>query len=240
MLELITAPLTVTMSRRKSLLTAAARDGVLGRVVTVRGDMVVNTMPLPPAKLNALMRAMKDLSGDYARYDLPLRMAYFEFGKTFFLGVMARFSSVFVWAEIGANVTELEAIAKKVAATAHLKSGGVEEPIWDFVRGAVGAPNQATLSPTISSPTDTPNPPSIMNWKDATKALESILTKVLAQAQASKLIDKAMADHGVTMEDSFEIDDFAAVGRVLMEKIPHKVLRNSLSKEFESFLAKNK
>jgi hypothetical protein len=228
------------MSRRKSLQAAAAKDGVLGRVVTVRGETVVNTMPLPPAKLNAVLRTMKELSGDYARYGLPLRMVYFEFGKTFFLGVMARFSSVFVWADIGANVTELEAIAKKVATTAHLKSGGVEEPIWDFVRGANSARAQGSSSPPKDSPTEIQPQPSIMNWKDATKALESILTKVLAQAQASKMIDKAMADQGVTMDDSFEIEDFAAVGRALMEKIPHKVLRNSLSKEFESFLSKIK
>jgi hypothetical protein len=224
------------MSRKKALPSAAARDGVLGRIVTIRGEMVVNTMPIAQAKVTALLRGLRQLSEDYSRDGLPLKVFYFHFDQTMLLGVTARYSTVLVWAQATANLTELEALSRKVATTAHLKSGGVEAPLWDFVRGAGLVPTDGANS----SPTDTHTNPSIMNWKDATKALESIVTKVLAQAQAAKLIDKSMADHGVTMDDDFDLDTFSGVGRSLLEKIPHKVLRASLTKEFDSMLSKIK
>jgi hypothetical protein len=160
---------------------------------------------------------------------------------------------VIVWAESQANLLELEALARKVAATAHLKSGGVNEPIWDFVRGSTRLSAEAAplFPPSGSSPSgplraiessatlaDFPTNTAIMNWNDAARTLESILTKVLAQAQASRLIEKTMAERGVKDGDDFDIDLYGQVGRDLMNKIPHKVLRNSLLKEFEAHLAK--
>jgi hypothetical protein len=77
-----------------------------------------------------------------------------------------------------------------------------------------------------------------MNWNDATQALESILTKVLAQAQAGRMIEKTLTDRGVSKQDSFDMEVYAEIGREIMTKIPHKVLRANLSREFENLLSK--
>lgn len=82
-----------------------------------------------------------------------------------------------------------------------------------------------------SSPTN-----SIMSWNDAKNAIESILTKVLAQAQAARLIDRALKDKGILAESTFDVRLFRQVGLELMDQIPHRSLRRSLTNEFESLV----
>lgn len=75
-----------------------------------------------------------------------------------------------------------------------------------------------------------------MSWNDAKNALESILTKVLAQAQAARLIDRALKEKGILEESTFDVRLFRQVGLELMDQIPHRGLRRSLTSEFESLV----
>jgi hypothetical protein len=221
----VTAPVTLS------------RDGVIGYLVTVEGEITLDTMPMLPEQRDTLMASIHALAVDYGLYGLPLRVFYFHYESTCLVGVISRHSMVLVWAAGVANLIEIEAIARKVASTAHLNPTTKSVPLHDLLKPAATAADEKPSSasgPLSSSTLDY----QIMNWNDATQALESILTKVLAQAQAGRLIDKTLTERGVSKQDSFDLELYAAIGRELMTKIPHKVLRASLSKEFENQLTK--
>lgn len=127
--------------------------------------------------------------------------------------------------------------APQAAAKPRRKSGGSgATPARGAEPPPAGPPADSRTSEGGQTDSSSSPPLSFMSWNEATDALEGILTKVLAQAQATRLIDRALKEKHILPNSSFDVRLFRQVGMELMQKVPHKSIRQSLTNEFESLL----
>ena len=239
--------------------------GVRGLLLMVRGEVRLDSLPLSAERKTSLLEEVERLASNFneARHGLPPRAFCYRFPTCSLLVLYSRWSSLFVLLDADADLGDVESAGRRLVATAHL--GGmprIEESLAPLIppdpepekpRKRSGpslrqlpvepptppeeAPVVAEIDPLDSEP-EIANPPFSlsMSWKDATNALESILTKVLTQAQAARMIDRAMKERGIQAEGTFDIRLYRQIGLEVMEKIPHRVLRKSLTGEFEALI----
>ncbi len=221
---------------KSARLSERAKTGIRGCLLIVNDEVRSNTLPLTAEQSMELLGEIVQLSVVYSAHtELPLKVLYLAYKKSFLLVVMSRRNKVVYWADAKTNLVELEAAARQLASTAHLKSATDRHQGFGLVRGTVSEDATEENSPTH---TDSSNQIDIMNWNDANLALEGIMSKVLAQAQAAKMIQRALKETEVDLDDDFDPEIFEAVGRRLLEKIPHKVLRANLTNEFNALLSR--
>ncbi|MFZ4765052.1 MAG: hypothetical protein ACOYMN_08860 [Roseimicrobium sp.] len=202
-----------------------------------------------------------------ARDGLAPRAFFYQFQSSSLMVLFTRLSSLYIWLDASANIAEAEVAGRKLISTAHLsgdrtasaeflvpgKASFIVMPAAEKVRRKSNRPPKPAIADATTVEAVPTVPPSlkrpslelstlpltkIMSWHQARTALESILTKVLAQAQASRLIDRALSDRGIMLEMQFDVRLFRQVGLELMQQIPHRSLRRSLTNEFEALVAK--
>ena len=91
----------------------------------------------------------------------------------------------------GADIVEAEIAARKVVSVAHLK---------DSLKGdnpVVAALMRPKPEVSISLQPPTMNP----TWKEASQVLENMMSKVLSQAQAARLLGIALQKRGISLTD---------------------------------------
>jgi hypothetical protein len=223
-----------TGKRKSKSLSERAKSGIRGLLLVVKDEVRSNTLPLTPEESMDLLGEIIQLSVVYtARSQLTMKLFYLAFRTSTLLVVISRWTKVIYWADAEANLLELEASARQLASTSHLKSSGSFDYGFGIVRGSV---SEATESaPSSQNPS---NHKHVMNWNDATAALEAIMSKVLAQSQSAKLIDRLMAAHNVNRDAEFDLQTFTTIGTQLLEKVPHKVLRTNLTSELNQFIGR--
>lgn len=249
-----------------STLSMGSAGGVRGLLLMVRGEVRLDSLPLSHERKTSLLEEVEKLASSFneARHGLPPRAFCYRFPSCSLLVLYSRWSSLFILLDADADLGDVESAGRRLVATAHL--GGmprIEESLVPLLppepppekskkrsgpslRQLVLEPppppeKVAEVAPKITSQdieVEIANPSlSVsMSWKDATNALESILTKVLTHAQAARMIERAMKDRGIQPEGTFDIDLYREIGMEMMGKIPHRVLRKSLTGEFEALL----
>jgi hypothetical protein len=219
--------------------TVTAIRGLRGLLLLVNDEVRTNTLPLSPEASMELLGEVFQLSVVYSNSSkLPLKVCYLAFKKSYLLIVISQRSKIIYWADSACNLIELEASARMLASTAHLKAPASRTHSYGLLRGQQFEPEENNDAFQLS--TDLANHIEIMNWNDATRALEGIMSKVLAQAQAAKLIDRVLEEHGIERDEDFDLGQFEKIGRQILDKIPHKVLRANLANEFNSLLSRIK
>ena len=203
----------------------------------VNYEVRTNTLPLTPEASMELLGEVFQLAVVYSNSSkLPLKVCHLAFSKTYLLIVISQRSKVIYWADNNCNLIELEAAARMLASTAHLKAPASRTHTYGLLRGQQFEPD---LKNEVSQPhTELANHIEIMNWNAAIRALEGIMSKVLAQAQAAKLIERAMNDQGIDADDDFDLSQYGKLGKQVLDKVPHKVLRANLTNEFNALLSR--
>ena len=218
--------------------------GVKGALVLVDGTIRAGYFPLESDLVAKLAEETCILSESYSKNGLPPKSFYCRYDSSTLLVVFSRRNTVIVWMELDADLAEVEKAARRLVSTAHLAgTHRLDNPLLPPIaesETSVQPRQSAGEAATGGGPSEETNPtlPLIMSWSEATTALESILTKVLTQAQASKMIEKTLADKGINPRGTFSADLFRQAGTDLLNKIPNRTIRQSLTKEFEALVAR--
>jgi hypothetical protein len=239
-----------------------SKSEIKGALLLVNGDIRRDTMPLDRHQCAGLVRTLEGMIGRYEESGLPPKVFYFAYTGSKLLCLITRRSQLIIWLEPSANISKLENEARKLIATAHLK-GSLASTSLIFAEPTATEPiSNAVTAPTVireelatppakktqkaktsaqPKPAETLSPTNlneIMNWKEASQAIEGILSKVLSQAQAARMIEAAFKLRGIDMESNLDATLLSQAGSDILAKVPNKVLRQSLTKEFEAIVAR--
>jgi hypothetical protein len=212
--------------------------GVLGGVLLVGNAERYNSMPLPAAHSQRLLEILQAMAAMYEATGLPPKLFYFNFDRLQLLVILTRRSLLAVSMATDARVVEIEVAARKLAATAHLKSPpDLTNPlVASLAEGAPELPAPPEAISTAASPAEPPSQPPTMTWTEATHTLETIVTKVLSQAIASKLISSSVQKRGLDPSGPCHAATLAAIAGDILQKIPNRSIRASIEKEVQSLV----
>jgi hypothetical protein len=229
----------------------ALAPGVKGILVMVDGEVLKDSLPIETEAMQTLLHEVELIATCYSEGGLPPKTFFAKFASSSLMVLFARRSLLIIWMDPTANISEVEKAGRKLVSTAHLKGSHRTETILLPAHPVTNRINGHAVDLDPSSSTTRTNEyagefisPShltlikIMSWSEASSALESILTKVLTHAQASRMIERALKDKGVDVRDPFDIHQFKAVGADLLLKIPNRSIRQSLTSEFEALVTR--
>ena len=207
--------------------------GVKGVLVIVDGEVRKDTMPMEADPLQKLIQELDMLASFYSEGGLPPKTFFARYASSSLLVLFSRRSTVAIWMEPSAKIVDVELAGRKLVSTAHL--AGTHRTESALITESALKPVRL-LTETIFPPHSTLT--QLMSWSEASHALESILTKVLTHAQAARLIERTLADKGISAQGHFDLIQFREVGSEILQKIPNRSIRQSLTKEFDALVAK--
>lgn len=237
------------MSNRRSRLRGARpvtlQNPILGAALIVDGTLIGDGFDEGELADGHLMKTVQAMVDQYQTSGLPPKMFYFQFERSHLLILFSRRSTLLVWTSPHANLVEIEIAARKVVSTAHLR--GALNPTNPVVAALnldstpatpLQQPTPATPAETSSSLALVPFKTAAMTWSDAIRALENIITKVLSQAQAARLIGIAVQKRNVDLNARAEATKLAEIGAELTQKIPSRPIRATLEREVAELVKK--
>lgn len=237
------------MSNRRSRLRGARpvtlQNPILGAALIVDGTLIGDGFDEGELADGHLMKTVQAMVDQYQTSGLPPKMFYFQFERSHLLILFSRRSTLLVWTSPNANLVEIEIAARKVVSTAHLR--GALNPTNPVVAALnldnpPAMPPQKPTTPEPAQPRSSlalvPFKPAAMTWSDATRALENIITKVLSQAQAARLISNAVQKKGVELNSQADAATLAEIGAELTQKIPSRPIRATLEREVAELVKK--
>jgi hypothetical protein len=215
-----------TMIRKDS--SREVNEAITGALLVVDDRVQWDSLPLSAKASEKLLQTVNTMAAYYETGGLPPKLFFFRFAQVQALALFARRSMLITLIKPGADIVEAEIAARKVVAVAHLK-GALKSD--NPVVAALMRPKpevSIALQPTTMNPT----------WKDASQVLENMMSKVLSQAQAARLLGIAMQKRGISFTDPCTGVIFTQVPAELTIRIPSKPIRVSLDKEAADYASK--
>jgi hypothetical protein len=214
-----------TMIRKDS--SREVNEAITGALLVVDDRVQWDSLPLSAEASEKLLQTVNTMAAYYETGGLPPKLFFFRFAQVQALALFARRSMLITLIKPGDDIVETEIAARKVVSVAHLK-------------GALKGDNPVVAALMRPKPEVSPLQPSTMNptWKDASQVLENMMSKVLSQAQAARLLGIAMQKRGISFTDPCTGVIFTQVAAELTIRIPSKPIRVSLEKEAADYASK--
>lgn len=215
-------------SRLRAPLLSRPQKPILGAALIVDGAVIGEGFQEGAKQSAPLLEAAQAMADQYRTSGLPPKVMHFQYENSQVLILFSRRSLLLVWISAEANLGEIEIAARKVVTTAHIE-------------GSLNPSNPIVATLTITKPVQLEteskslalvafNTPS-MNWSEAARSLENIITKVLSQAQATKMIQAAMQRKGIDFSRTADGATLKEIGNELTMKIPSRPIRQTLERE---------
>ncbi len=218
--------------------------GILGACLLVNGEVEADSLPLSPSNRSQLMQTLLLMAAHYeTSARLPPKVFFLRFEKAQLLVLFSRQSQLVLLSKPDARLGELEIAAKKVISTAHIRGSLKQDnPVVMALSMAAKLPENTVPDRLPTANLTNHQPPaqsnSNMTWNEASQGLENIMTKVLSQAQAARLIGAAIQRKGIDTTRPCDAPSFAEIGAEITAKIPSRPIRATLEKEVAEFCAK--
>jgi hypothetical protein len=215
-------------SRLRGLNPVQVQNPILGAVLVVDGVVIGEGFQDGAKQSAPLIEAVQGMADQYRTSGLPPKVMHFQYENSQVLALFSRRSLLLVWISSDANLGEIEIAARKVVTTAHLEGSlNPSNPIVAVL--SITKPVQVETAST-SLAVVAFNPPT-MNWSEAARSLENIITKVLSQAQATKMIQAAMQRKGIDFARTADGATLKEIGNEITLKIPSRPIRQTLERE---------
>ena len=219
---------------------SARGQGILGALLMVDDEVRHGRLGLGASRSDRLLEILRVMSSTWESTGLPPKLFYFRFTEAQLLVVLARRSVVAVLLRLDARLTEVEVAARKLVSTAHLKAP--LDPATPLVACLLeGKPQpthspepipEAAIIPAAGFEPSSPAHPNEMTWSDATRALEIIVTKVLSQAIAAKVIAAALHRRELDPTAPCDATTLGGIAAEILQKIPNRAVRSSIERKY--------
>jgi hypothetical protein len=220
------------------------RPDIKGVLLLVDGEVRLDSMPLADDVKASLARVLTQLIERYERSSLPPKVIYLVFEGSQLLCLMSQRSRLVIWLKSDAAIAEIEKEARRLLATAHLKSTGsttnlIRSSVEDDERRKTGSltaqdlPIIEALALEVSS-----TEAKIGTWEQGRAALVLWLSDTLAEPIAARMVDAAFEHHRIAFTARVNAQELIRVGAEVCDKIPNKVLRRKLLESLESLAAR--